>query len=170
MKELWDLWVRYWPDLVIAVIFAVIVDLLRVSSLVRAGWRWVKDKIAAGSLYRLNNRIAEQKRYRDMLQSYIKSDKAFYLATLRAIMGLLMLFSIAGVSLILERLGLFPYPVAELMALAAIVTAIVAGIYTVRIVSFDNSKLAELVQTLDREIALLEQRRTALENAHNIVK
>jgi hypothetical protein len=103
MHTLWNICVRYWPDAVLALAFALIVDLFRVGSRLREGWRWVKDKYAESSIAALNRRIAEQGKYRNTLQSYLDSDKASYLAMLRAIIGMLVLMCSAGLLLILER-------------------------------------------------------------------
>jgi hypothetical protein len=58
---------RLWPDLIVAIVlaivFAVIADLLRVGSRVREFWRWVKDKQAESSIAAITQRIAEQEKY-----------------------------------------------------------------------------------------------------------
>src|ERR1700687_4713532 len=99
MDKLGGLWLRYWPDLLIAIVlafvFAVVVDLLRISSGIQAGARWLKDKAAESSVREINQRIAQQEKYRNRLQSYLDSDKAYYLAMLRNIAGILLFMCIA---------------------------------------------------------------------------
>lgn len=75
----------HWPDLVIAVVLAVLVDVLRVRSRILEAWRWLKDKNAEHSVLQINERIAQQEKYRDMLKGYLASDKMLYLAALRSI-------------------------------------------------------------------------------------
>lgn len=169
MDKLWELWLRYWPDLVIAVVlafvFAVVVDLLRISSGIRASVRWLKDKAAESSVREINQRIAQQEKYRNQLQSYLDSDKAFYLAMLRNIVGLLLFMCIAGVVVILSKIkyvGFPPAPAGELIALAALGIAITSGAYTMQLGSYDNSKFTELIKKLDVEIAKLKEARDKL--------
>ena len=177
MDKLWEHWLRYWPDLVIAVVlafvFAVVVDLLRVSSGIRACARWLKDKAAESSVAEINRRIAQQEKYRNRLQSYLDSDKAFYLAMLRNIAGLLLFMCIAGVFLILSKIryvGFPPAPWGEVMALATLAIAIISGIYTMRLGSYDNSKFREFIGKLDVEIAKLKEVRRKLQKVHDVVE
>jgi len=117
MHTLWDLCARYWPDLLLAFLFAVIVELLRVSSRIREAWRWIKDKNAESSIAQINARIAEQETYRNLLQSYLASDKLLYLAVLQNITGILLFMCIGGVLLIVGRLRVIEFPGAEIVAL-----------------------------------------------------
>jgi hypothetical protein len=55
---------------VLAAILAVLVDLLRVSSRLREGGRWVKDKLAESSIAALNRRIATHKNNHDWLAKF----------------------------------------------------------------------------------------------------
>jgi hypothetical protein len=159
--------IEHWIDVVVAIVLAVVcailVDLLRVSSRVREGARWVKDKAAKSSVTRVNQRIAEQEKYRNTLQGYLGSDKLIYLAMLRSIVGLLLFMCIAGAILILGRLGLIVFPGTELMAFGALAIAIAAGVSTIQFGSFDSSKMLELINKIDSEILALKETRLKLE-------
>ena|ERR1022692_1235916 len=166
--------VQHWPDLVVATVLAavlaVLVDLLRVSSRLRESGRWVKDKLAEGSVAELNRRIVEQEKYRATLQSYLGSDKAFYVAILRSLAGTLLFMCIAGMVLICGRLGAIAFPVAEFMSLGVLAVAIVAGISTLQLGSFDASTLSKLIRSYDAELLRLKEARSNLQNRHNIVR
>jgi hypothetical protein len=148
----------------LAIVFAVIVDLLRISSRIRELWRWVKDKYAEGSMAGINQRIAVQEKYRNTLQAYLTSDKTFYLAILRSIVGVLLFMCIAGVILIFGGLKVLELPISLFMALGAIVIAIAAAISTLQLGSYDSSKILELIGTLDTEIMALKEARRKLQN------
>jgi hypothetical protein len=159
IRAFWELCVRYWPDLLLAFLFAVIVELLRVSSRIREAWRWIKDKNAESSIAQINARIAEQEKYRNTLQSYLASDKLLYLAVLRSITAILLFMCVGGAVLIVGRLRAIEFPGAEFLALGAIILAIVGGIFTMQLGSFDTSKISDLITKVDAEIAALKEAR-----------
>jgi hypothetical protein len=130
MHTLWDLWLRYWPDLVIAAVFAVLAEVLRIRSRIVGSWRWLKDKNAEGSLAALDARIAEQEQYRNTLQSYLSSDKAFYMAMLRSMTGILLFMCVAAAVLVLGRIRAIALPGSELVALGVVGAAILLGVWT----------------------------------------
>jgi hypothetical protein len=153
----------------LAIVVGVILDLLRVGSRIREGWRWVKDKYAEGSIAAINQRIGEQEKYRNTLRTYLASDKTFYLAMLRSIVGILLFMCAAGLVLILGRLKVMIYPLSEAIALAIFIIAIAAGISTMQFGSFDASKISEPIRKVDAEILALEEARRNLQESHNIV-
>jgi hypothetical protein len=162
MRILWELGARYWPDFVVAVVLAVLVDMLRISSHIREGWRWLKDKLAEGSIADLNKRIGAQEQYRDTLQSYLASDKAFYLAILRSMAGILLIMCIAGMLLIMGRLRAIEFPGAEFLAVGALAVGIIVGISTMQLGSYDTSKISELIRKVDAELERLRDARSKL--------
>jgi hypothetical protein len=166
--------VHYLQDLgvatILAIVLAVLIDLLRVSSRIREGWRWVKDKMAQSSVAELNRRIAEQETYRTTLLSYLNSDKAFYVAILRSMVGTLLFMCIAGLVLLFGRLKVIAFPVAELMAVGVLAVAIVAGISAMQLGSFDASTLSKLIKRYDEELVRLQEARSKLQKSHNIIK
>jgi hypothetical protein len=155
---------EHWPDLIIAIVLAIIVDLLRVGSLIREGWRWVKDKYAESSVAGIDRRIAEQQKYRNTLQSYLASDKAFYLAMLRAIIGMLLFMCIAGGILILGRMRFVEFPGSEIVAFGVLALAIVAGVSTMQLGSFDIAKISGLINKVDSELLALNEARLKILN------
>jgi hypothetical protein len=155
---------EHWPDLVIAAVLGIIIDLLRVGSRIREGWRWVKDKYAESSVAQINRRIAEQEKYRNTLQSYLASDKAFYLAMLRAIVGMLLFMCIAGGLLILGRMRLIEFPGSEIMAFGVLAVAIVAGVSTMQLGSFNVARISELINKVDAEVLALNETRLKILN------
>lgn len=165
---------RFWSDFliaaVLAVVLAVLVDLLRVGSRIREIGRWIKDKNAAMSVASINQRIGVVEKYRASLQGYLASDKLLYLAVLRSIVGVLLFMCMAGVVLIFGRLKLIPPGLTELMALAVIAVTITAGLFTMQLGSFDSSKISELIKKLDAEIAALTEARLKLQKSHNLIK
>jgi hypothetical protein len=155
---------EHWLDLVIAAVLAIIVDLLRVGSRIREGWRWVKDKYAESSVAQIDRRIAEQEKYRNTLQSYLASDKAFYLAMLRAIVGVLLLMCIAGSLLILGSMRFIEFPGSEITAFGVLGLAIVVGISTMQLGAFDVAKISELINKIDAELLALKEARLKIVN------
>jgi hypothetical protein len=155
---------EHWPDLVIAAVLGVFIDLLRVGSRIREGWRWVKDKYAETSVAQINRRITEQEKYQNTLQSYLASDKAVYMAMLRAIVGMLLFMCTAGSILILGRMRLVQFPGSEIVAFGVLVLTIVAGISTMQPGSFDVAKISELIKKVDAELLALNEARLKMLN------
>jgi hypothetical protein len=160
---------EHWPDVVLAIGLAIVVDLLRLRSRTSEAWRWTKDKLAEGSVADITRRIAQQEKYRNSLQSYLASDKAFYMAMLRSLVGILLFMCIAGAIVLLDRLGVMIFPVGAFAALGALIMAITAGVYTMQLGTFDASKLSELITKVDAEIAELKEARSRLQKARNII-
>jgi hypothetical protein len=165
---------RFWSDFVIAavlaVVLAVLVDLLRVGSRIREIGRWIKDKNAAMSVVTINQRIVVLEKSRASLQGYLVSDKLLYLAVLRSIVGVLLFMCLAGIVLIFGGLKLMPLGLAQLMALTTLAVAITAGLFTMQLGSFDGSKISKLIKNLDAEIAGLTEARAKLQKSHNLSK
>jgi hypothetical protein len=164
IHDLWDLCVRYWPDLVLALLFAAIAETLRVGSRIREGWRWFKDKTAESSIANINVRVTQQEAFRNLLQSYLASDKLLYLAVLRNMTLILIFMSLAGLVLIVGTLfRAIEFPGAEFVALFALISAIGGGVYTMQLGSYDTSKISKLIEKIDTEIAALKEARLKLE-------
>ena len=68
MDSVISFWYRHWLDLVVAIVlalvFAVIADLLQVGSRLRAGIRHIKNRAAEQSVKQLKQRIKELESYR----------------------------------------------------------------------------------------------------------
>ena len=104
------------------------------------------------------------------MQSYLNSDKTFYVAILRSMAGVLLFMCVAGMVLIIGRLGAMAFPIAEFMALGVLVVAITAGISTLQLGSFDASKISDLIRSYDAELLRLKEARSKLHKAHDIIK
>lgn len=85
---------KLWPDvavaLVAAIVFAIVVDALRIGSLLREGVRHAKNRAAEYSVSHLRRRIAQLSRIRDKVQLYAQSDRALLLMLMRFFFGTLM--------------------------------------------------------------------------------
>jgi hypothetical protein len=164
IHTLWGLCVRYWPDLVLALLFAAIAESLRVGSRIREGWRWFKDKNAESSIANINLRITQQETFRNLLHSYLASDKLLYLAVLRNMTLILIFMCIAGLLLIIGTLfRAVEFPGAEFVALFALISAIAGGVYTMQLGSYDTSKISKLIEKIDTEILALKEARRELQ-------
>src|SRR6202051_929849 len=103
VQTVWYWLLPHWLDVVIAIALAVIVDLLRIGSLLRSVARHIKNKLAEGSAILLRKRIAKLERYRNTLKSY--ADKSIYLGTLNSIVKVLVLMSFAGILFLMKYAG-----------------------------------------------------------------
>jgi hypothetical protein len=150
-----EIWVRYWPDLLVALVLAVIVDSLRIGSLIRAGVRRIQDRLAEQSIASLRTRIQNQERYRDTVASYLTSDKGLYLHTLGIVLSVLSCICMGAVVLLLGRL--VPESGVDLLALAIFASALVFCVYGIQLASLDKRpKIEELLAKLGAEIAQMK--------------
>jgi hypothetical protein len=153
-------WGLFW-----ATVYFVVTDLLSVDSRIRAGWRHIKDKWAERSDAQLRKRIANQERYRDVVQKYLSSERALYLQALKLVFGVLICIS-AGIGAI--AFGFAPYPDApggiflppsRLMGDMFLGLGIVLAIQGVRLTELETKeRIIELLAKLDGEIARLKAR------------
>jgi hypothetical protein len=155
MHSAWEIWSRYWPDFVVALVLAVIVDSLRIGSLIRTGVRRIQDRLAEQSTASLRTRIQNQEGYRTTLASYLTSDKGLYLHTLGMVLVVLLLMCVGTVILLLERM--VPERGVDLLALGIFAIAIVFCVHGIRLASLDTRpKVEELLAKLDAEIAAMK--------------
>lgn len=153
MQSAWEIWVRYWPDFVIALVLAVIVDSLRIGSLIRGGVRRIQDRLAEQSVASLRARIQVQERYREGIARYLTSDKGLYLHTLVVVLTVLLLMCAGAVVLLLEPI----VPDVRLLGLGIFTIAIVSCVYGMRLASLDTRpKVEDLLAKLDAEIAKMK--------------
>jgi len=151
MKLLLEFSIHHWQEMVFALIFAALADLLRLGSAIRTGVRHIRNRLAEQSLTRLRNRIVELERYREILRLYLTGERALYLHTLTMILAVLVCICMAAIVLVLERCGLFPN--GEIMAIGSLTVAVVFGTYGIRLASMDiRPKVSELLTKLDEEI------------------
>jgi hypothetical protein len=121
LQEAWEFCVHHWPDFVMAIVFAVIADLLRVGSLIRNGWRHLENKLAEGSTSRLRQRISELECLKATYVSYSSSDKALYLGTLHQMFGILICICGALACMVFDRLSMGSAPIANTFPIFSLV-------------------------------------------------
>ena len=157
----WNYLVVHRHEILFAAMLAIIVDLFRVGSSIRSVGRFIRNKWAEKSVGRIRKRIRELEVYRDSLASYLISDKAHYLSTLRNILALLVSVTLGISILVVSRLPLFPrYPVVpgsgDLFALICFAMAIVIGVVGLQIAAPDyQSKISKMIVGVDANIAKL---------------
>ncbi|MGA9722147.1 MAG: hypothetical protein WBQ86_06835 [Candidatus Binatus sp.] len=142
-------------DLTIAFVFAIIGaicwDVIKTGSV--AGVRQIRNKLSEQSVARLRGRIVQLEMYRDVINSYLSSDRAMYLATLRLMFGILMFLCIGALAVILDYFLQSSGPRFSLLAVAVLIIAVAFGAYGVQLSGLDTrSKLSEKIATLDAEI------------------
>jgi uncharacterized small protein (DUF1192 family) len=92
-----DFFAHRWLDIVLALVFALIADLVRVGSIARGIARQFKNKLAEYSTARLQKRIATLESQKRNWLEYLASDKPVYLETMRYILFVLYFVS-AGIA------------------------------------------------------------------------
>jgi hypothetical protein len=154
---IWKLCVLYWPDFLLALVFAIVVDLLRIGSIIRDGVRRIKNKLAERSVAQLQKRIVDQERYRNMIAAlYLESDKALYLHILGMVLAVLLLICVSAILFILGTLGLGPAGL-EIMIVGFLAIAVVFAVYGLRLAALDTRpKVSEMITKLDAGIATLK--------------
>jgi hypothetical protein len=90
---------EHWKDIVIALIFAVLVDFLGLGHRMREWIRLIQNKLAERSAAKLRKRLLELQLMRNNLDAMLTSDRELYMMTLRIMMSVLVLLS-SGATLI----------------------------------------------------------------------
>lgn len=142
-------------DLAIAFLFAIIGavvwDVVKTGSV--AGVRQLKNKLSEQSVARLRERIAQLERNRDEVSSYLSSDRALYLATLRLMFGILLFACVGASTFIIDSLLPLPGFRFSVVAVFIFVMAITLAVYGLQLAGLNTrSKISEKVATLDSEI------------------
>ena len=157
VQTVWYWLLPHWLDVVIAIALAVIVDLLRIGSLLRSVARHIKNKLAEGSAILLRKRIAKLERYRNTLKSY--ADKSIYLGTLNSIVKVLVLMSFAGILFLMKYAGFLRD--GDIGAICALSAAAGAGMSALRWARLDidtEHALSVIVAQLDKDISILRMK------------
>ena|ERR1022692_554186 len=157
ISGVWHWLIERWPDLVVAIILAIIADLARVGSLLRSAIGHIKNKLAEHSVARLRKRIAELEFYRDTLKSY--ADRAAYLGALQAILIVLIQMCAAGSAFIADSLGFLNGG----RAIAAFILAytIGIGVATLRFYALNTDmkvKFGRIISRIDKDIESLREK------------
>jgi hypothetical protein len=161
-QAVWNHVVTHKEDLVWALLFAIIADSFRVGSFVRGGVRRMENKWSELSASRLQERISELEKRRDYYVSYMTSDKALYLFTLRIVFVILLGVSTGAAVSVLGRFPLvrayFPMT-SDVYAFLFFAVGILGAWQGIRVTDFGTrSKLSEMIAKLDGEIAGLKSK------------
>ncbi len=167
MRLLLNFVVQHWIEIVIgavlAVLSAVLADFVQPASRIRSAVRHAKNMLASQSVALLRSRITETERYRNRVAAYLASDKAHYLATLQAVLFMLLAMCFGATLFLINRLMSIPPGRWELLVLAPITMAIGVGWSGLRMASWDTRpKMSDVIAKLDREIDGLKAKLKAL--------
>ena len=161
---LWGFVANHWFEIVLAVLLAVIADLLGIGSRLRTRIRHIKNRFSERSARRLRERIKQLESQRDRYVAYLSSDKALYLATFSIVIG--MLLTIATGAALTESSGLLPPLPLGFLGVFFYLLTIVIGIQGFKIASLDTrAKVSEMVAKLDSEIETLQKKLEAIGKA-----
>jgi len=93
-------------EVILALVFALLFDVMRVGSSIRSGIGWMRNKWSEHSVDRMRKRVAELERYRDRLIRHSNSESGLYLAVLASITGVLTIMNLGIVMLVLQGAGI----------------------------------------------------------------
>ena len=149
---------RHLLDIVWAVAAAVLIDTFRFDSFIRRLIRLIKNKLAERSVDLLRRRIVNLEQCRDSLKTYLASDKAHYLVTLRCLIAMLVFMGLRAFLVLFGRTPIFVRMslTQQFDALAAslIGLAIFVGVHALKLASFDSQdKIKTRIESIDSDIA-----------------
>lgn len=154
---LWDFIASHWFEIVLAVVLAVIADLLGIGSRLRTGIRHIKNKLSERSARRLRERIKQLEAQRARYAAYLSSDKALYLATFQIVIVILTFMALGAGITILPIRGI------NLVSAFCYFVAVIGGIQGFKISALDTrAKVSEMVAKLDSEIMDLQKKLAAM--------
>jgi len=107
----------------LAILFAVVADVISVGSKVRSGFRYIGVQRTKMSDRKIISRIISLEKSRDL----VSSDRAFYLASLKQVMIVLSLFSVAGFLYIGNHTTLAFRETQDFISIMDIVTMLIFG-------------------------------------------
>jgi hypothetical protein len=159
-KTFADFIIRHWLDFLLAVLFAIIADLLRIGSALRAGMRDIKNKLSERSVARLRKRIAQLEKSRELYKSFLSSDKVLYLHTFQLVLAILLSWSVGAIIFIFglfkgTSTPTFPNP-RNFFSLALLPFAFAASLcaWGIKVTALNTrEKVSAMVEKLDSEIA-----------------
>jgi hypothetical protein len=154
----------------LAFMFALLFELLPITSRIRGRIRQFRNEQAERSADKIRKRIKELETYRESVAAYLVSDKAHYLSTLRLVLAVLVALSLGASTLIVGMI--FSQVHREIMvpfyftALACFLFGVAGGAYAVRIASLDTqAKISAMIEGVNKDI---EKLRTKLPGHHNV--
>jgi hypothetical protein len=158
-------WHELWIAGVLALVFAVIADLMRIGSRLRDGARRFKNRLSEYSAGNILKRIKVLEREKNRYLSYVASEKALYLYTFRTLMGILALMSGSGFLIGIREMLLMNAETAEFGRLMTIYvmmlffSAFMFAVGGMKVTSWDTSdKIMVQVGKLDKEIEKLQDK------------
>lgn len=153
----------HWQDVLLALVLGILVDILRLGSVIRGGLRHIDNKLSEHSTLRLTKRIAQLEKYRNTVNAYASSDKALYLSTLQLLLGILMFMCAGAIVSLLDLLSWISAPLRPnalnffALDIGIFAIAIVLAVHGLRLASLDTRlKVTAMVEKLDSEIAVLK--------------
>jgi uncharacterized membrane protein len=154
---LWDFITSHWFEIVLALIFAVVAELLRIRSRLGTVIRHIKNKQSERSARLLRERIKQLETQRDQYAAYSTSDKALYLATFRIVIGILTFMALGAGLTVLPIRGI------NLVVAFCYLTAVIGAIQGFKISALDTrAKVSEMIAKLDSEIVSLQKKLEAM--------
>jgi hypothetical protein len=136
----------------VTLILAALYDLLKLGSVF--GIRRLGNKFSEYSVARLQKRIDQLQQYRDVVNSYLSSDRALYLATMQLLLAISVLACIGAVSVSLHFL--FPSQGSPMYIVAGIfvfLIVIVLGVHGAQLAGLNaRSKIAAILARYDADI------------------
>jgi hypothetical protein len=156
IHRVWEWCVQHSGEIYLAAFFALVFELLRPASLIRAAFRRIKNKFAEKSVARLRQRITQLEKYRDTVALYLSSEKALYLHILGMI--LFVLLCMCGAGLVVLLYGFFGDEYGgRIVAFGLLAVGMIIGAYSLRLTALDTRpKVSTLVEQLNSEIAALK--------------
>jgi hypothetical protein len=154
---LWGFIVSHWFEVVLALIFAVIAELLRIRSRLGTVLRHIKNKQSERSARLLRERIKQLETQRDQYAAYSTSDKALYLATFRVVIGILTFMALGA------GLAVLPIRGINLVVAFCYFTAVIVAIQGFNLSALDTkAKVSGMIAKLDSEIGELQKKLEAI--------
>jgi hypothetical protein len=167
LRHVWNFIAVHWFEILLAFLFAVIVDLLSFRSRIFALVHYIKNRRSERSVARLQERITQLEKQRDSYTSYLHSDKALYLANFHTLFGVLLVIAIAAALNVLSGMqpvfGTLPAFPLGLFSVLFYFLAVVLSIQGITTASLDTrEKISESIAKLDSEIADLKKKLQAI--------
>jgi hypothetical protein len=165
-------WHDTWLAILLAIIFAIVADTMRVGSYVREAFRHIKNKAAEYSVAWLEMRINAMEREKKDLGTYLSSDKPLYVELLRSIIRAMFQIIVGLItSLIPQLFRLFDWKLGygeekikafePVFAVAAVVSFFLAGVIMWRAQSdsylkAERARIAYVMEKIGGEIESLK--------------
>src|SRR5579864_7170000 len=144
MQPIWDFLVHHRTEIVLAAVFAIIIDLMRIGSRTGTWVRHIKNWLSERSAAKMRRRIKLLEKQKAQYLSYATSDKALYLYTFKMLMLILALMNGSGFLIAIREMLMMTAGTAEFGRLMnfyvvmASLTALLVAIGGMKITSWDT--------------------------------